>query len=244
MLIVLLAVNTRQRGPLVFRSGSRREILGRTVPQENVEIVPLCIRRLHLHPRRHRRWVAALRREHPRHPAQGVAWRFAAPARTQRGAEAFRIWPEQWDDFQIEILRTADLGDDVLVTTRTRRRGKQSGVEVEMRISFVFTVRNQKIVEMRSSRVRVRPPKPPGCGSSSACGPFPGGRLARHRRTPEPGRPNVCDGLEPRAPRLQLYLLPLRLSALRLLALDTRRLQAETHPRMRLIGEPEPGGSL
>ena len=63
--------------------------------------------------------------------------------------EAFRIWPEQWDDYQIEILRTADLGDDVLVTTRTRGRGKQSGVEVEMPISFVFTVRNQKIVEMQ-----------------------------------------------------------------------------------------------
>ena len=72
-------------------------------------------------------------------------------SRQQRGhsgvLEAFGIWPEQWDDFQIAILRTADLGDYVVVTTRTGGRGKQSGVEVEMDFSFVFTVRDEKIIE-------------------------------------------------------------------------------------------------
>ena len=63
--------------------------------------------------------------------------------------EAFRIWPEQWDDYQIEILRIADLGDYVVVTSRTGGRGKQSGVEVEMDFSFVFSVRDEKIVEMK-----------------------------------------------------------------------------------------------
>ena len=63
--------------------------------------------------------------------------------------EAFRIWPEQWDDYQIEILRMADLGDHVVVTSRTGGRGKQSGVEVEMDFSFVFSVRDEKIVEMK-----------------------------------------------------------------------------------------------
>jgi uncharacterized protein len=63
--------------------------------------------------------------------------------------EAFSIWPEQWDDYRIEILRTADRGDRVFVTTQTHGRGKQSGVQVEMQIAFVFTVRNEKIVEMR-----------------------------------------------------------------------------------------------
>jgi ketosteroid isomerase-like protein len=62
--------------------------------------------------------------------------------------EAFEIWPEQWDDYRIEILRIADCGDLVLVITRTHGRGKQSGVQVEMEISFVFTVRNEKILEM------------------------------------------------------------------------------------------------
>jgi ketosteroid isomerase-like protein len=63
--------------------------------------------------------------------------------------EAFSIWPEQWDDYYIEILRTADSGDDVVLTARTGGRGKQSGVEVKMEFAFVFTVRNQKIVELQ-----------------------------------------------------------------------------------------------
>ena len=61
--------------------------------------------------------------------------------------EAFGIWPEQWDDYQIEILRIADPGDCVVVTTKQGGRGKQSGVEVEMEFTFVFTVRDEKVVE-------------------------------------------------------------------------------------------------
>ena len=64
--------------------------------------------------------------------------------------EAFAIWPEQWDDFRIEILKIAAApGGKVFVTTRTGGRGKQSGVEVEMNVSFVFTVRDAKISEWR-----------------------------------------------------------------------------------------------
>ena len=63
--------------------------------------------------------------------------------------EAFRIWPEQWDDYRIEILRMAELGDHIVVTSRTHGRGKASGVEVEMDFSFVFSVRAEKIVEMK-----------------------------------------------------------------------------------------------
>ena len=63
--------------------------------------------------------------------------------------EAFSIWPEQWDDYYIEILRTADSGDYVVVTARTGGRGKQSGVEVKMEFAFVFTVRDEKIVGMQ-----------------------------------------------------------------------------------------------
>src|ERR687887_2729307 len=68
-------------------------------------------------------------------------------SRQQRGhtgvLEAFRIWPEQWDDYRIEILRMADSDDYVVVTSRTGGRGKQSGVEVEMDFSFVFAVRDE-----------------------------------------------------------------------------------------------------
>jgi uncharacterized protein len=64
--------------------------------------------------------------------------------------EAFGNWPEQWDDFEIEIERiVADPGEYVVVATRQRGRGKQSGVEVEADFTFVFTVRDGKITEWR-----------------------------------------------------------------------------------------------
>ena len=62
--------------------------------------------------------------------------------------EAFAIWPEQWDEFRIEPPRViADPGDHVVVAARTRGRGKQSGVEVDMEFAFLFTVREGKIAE-------------------------------------------------------------------------------------------------
>ena len=64
--------------------------------------------------------------------------------------EALAIWPEQWEDYRSELARVvADPGDHVVVTARTRGRGKQSGVHVEMDFTFVFTVRDEKIVEWR-----------------------------------------------------------------------------------------------
>ena len=64
--------------------------------------------------------------------------------------EALAIWPEQWDDYRIEVLKISGApGGKVFVTTRTRGRGKQSGVEVDMDFSFVFTVREAKISEWR-----------------------------------------------------------------------------------------------
>jgi ketosteroid isomerase-like protein len=63
--------------------------------------------------------------------------------------EAFGIWPEQWDDFRLDVIRVADVGDRVLVTTVQHGRGKASGVEVEMPFAFVFSVRAGKIAEWR-----------------------------------------------------------------------------------------------
>jgi ketosteroid isomerase-like protein len=61
--------------------------------------------------------------------------------------EAFDAWPEQWDDYRIEILRVADLGDHVIVTQIARGRGKGSGVQVEMPLALLFSVRAGKISE-------------------------------------------------------------------------------------------------
>jgi ketosteroid isomerase-like protein len=74
-------------------------------------------------------------------------------ARQQHGhagvLEAFAIWPEQWDDFHIEVLRAADFGDRVMVTMLNRGRGKESAVEVEAVFTHVFRVRAGKIAEWR-----------------------------------------------------------------------------------------------
>ena len=64
--------------------------------------------------------------------------------------EAFGLWPEQWDDFRVEVVRVvADPGDHVVVTTRQSGRGKQSGVEVVGDFTFAFTVREGRTTEWR-----------------------------------------------------------------------------------------------
>jgi len=71
--------------------------------------------------------------------------------RGHRGVvEALAIWPEQWDEYRIELLRVdAAPGGKVFVAQRSSGRGKQSGIKVYMDFSFVFTVREGKISEWR-----------------------------------------------------------------------------------------------
>ena len=42
-----------------------------------------------------------------------------------------------------------DMGDHVMVTTRQRGRGKDSGAEVETYFTFLFSIRAGKIAEWR-----------------------------------------------------------------------------------------------
>jgi ketosteroid isomerase-like protein len=63
--------------------------------------------------------------------------------------EAFAVWPEQWDDYRIEVLRVRDLGDDVIVTMLNTGRGKETAIPVESQITHVFSVREGKIVLWR-----------------------------------------------------------------------------------------------
>jgi ketosteroid isomerase-like protein len=74
-------------------------------------------------------------------------------SRRQRGhagvLEAFAIWPDLWEDYRVEIVRLADVGDHVIATTINRGRGKGSGVPVEMPFTFLFRVRGGRIAEWR-----------------------------------------------------------------------------------------------
>ncbi len=72
---------------------------------------------------------------------------------TQRGhagvLEAFAVLPQQWDDFQVDVLDIAEERERVLVTTVNRGRSKDSGIEVETRFPFVFRVHAGKITDWR-----------------------------------------------------------------------------------------------
>jgi ketosteroid isomerase-like protein len=61
--------------------------------------------------------------------------------------EAFAIWPEQWDDFHVDVVRIAEHGEQVLVTTVNRGRSKDTGIEVKTPFSFVFRLHGGKVTE-------------------------------------------------------------------------------------------------
>jgi ketosteroid isomerase-like protein len=63
--------------------------------------------------------------------------------------EAFALWPGYWDDFRIEILRSVDLGEQVLVNTSQGGRSKETGIEVTALFTFLFTLADKKITEWR-----------------------------------------------------------------------------------------------
>jgi uncharacterized protein len=63
--------------------------------------------------------------------------------------QAFARWTGAWDDYRVEVDELIDLGDDVLARTRHLGRGKDSRVEVEMKIFQLWTLRDDKVVRAR-----------------------------------------------------------------------------------------------
>src|SRR4051794_18535715 len=60
--------------------------------------------------------------------------------------EAFVKWTGAWEDYRVEVEELTDHGEGVLARTRHLGRGKDSGVEVDMRIFQLWTLRNGKVV--------------------------------------------------------------------------------------------------
>jgi ketosteroid isomerase-like protein len=74
----------------------------------------------------------------------------AMPRRGHAGVvEAISMWPDQWDDYQLEVVETLDAGDYVIVKSHHRGRGKGSGIDVEDEIWYVFGFRDAKVAEWR-----------------------------------------------------------------------------------------------
>jgi ketosteroid isomerase-like protein len=59
------------------------------------------------------------------------------------GARQFmRDWLEAWDDWELEVEAFHDAGDQVVAIIRQRGRAKSTGLEVDMHLAQVFTVRD------------------------------------------------------------------------------------------------------
>jgi ketosteroid isomerase-like protein len=55
-------------------------------------------------------------------------------------------WRQEWTDYELELERVEDLGDQVMTVERNHATGKRSGVQVDMRTFSIWTLRNGKVV--------------------------------------------------------------------------------------------------
>ncbi len=71
---------------------------------------------------------------------------------TTKGVEALtavvRLWFKDLEDVRLEAERFDDRGDQVLVITVMRARGKASGIEVAERYGHLWTFRNGKAIRL------------------------------------------------------------------------------------------------
>ena len=65
------------------------------------------------------------------------------------GARQFmRDWLEAWDGWELDVEELRDAGDKVVAILRQRGRSKTTGLEVDMHLAQVFTMRNGMQVRM------------------------------------------------------------------------------------------------
>ena len=74
-----------------------------------------------------------------------------AEGNVYRGHEGFRKWYadsfESFEELRNEWSEFRDLGDRVLVFGRVKARGRESGVELDSPMGWVFTVRRGKLMK-------------------------------------------------------------------------------------------------
>ena len=77
--------------------------------------------------------------------------RFHGPAGV---VEEAKRWEEMWSDYHFEVQDLVDAGDKVVLLYRQVGKSKESGVKVEERAGWVYTLREGKIarVEMFQDR--------------------------------------------------------------------------------------------
>ena len=112
--------------------------------QENVEIIRDA----------HARWATGdFSSQEFLHPDIEVFWQ-TPDATVTRGIEAFakawREWLSPWENLTVEAERAIEAGDRVVVLAVLRGRGKGSGIEIELRAGYVWTMRGRQAVRLEA----------------------------------------------------------------------------------------------
>ena len=64
-------------------------------------------------------------------------------------AEAMEDWPNQCEDFRMDLIEILDASDEVAVSvTRHRGRGRESGIEMDFEVFYVQRGRDGKLARM------------------------------------------------------------------------------------------------
>jgi ketosteroid isomerase-like protein len=84
----------------------------------------------------------------------GIEWRAIEDTETRHGVHgvsaSLASWLETWEDHRVEPEgEFIEVGNHVLVSTRLRGRGRQSGAEVENRYFSLWTIREGRVVTYR-----------------------------------------------------------------------------------------------
>jgi ketosteroid isomerase-like protein len=74
-------------------------------------------------------------------------------AKTYEGSgairEAMADWPAQWEDFHMDLLEIRDMGEDVAIAvTRHRGRGRESGIEMDFEVFYVYYLAGGKLARL------------------------------------------------------------------------------------------------
>ena len=69
-----------------------------------------------------------------------------------RGYDGFRRWlasvDEMWEDFRVEVQEYIDAGDKLVVDNRISGSGRESGVDVDMRVFGIWTFREGRVLRI------------------------------------------------------------------------------------------------
>jgi ketosteroid isomerase-like protein len=64
--------------------------------------------------------------------------------------EAWTRWTEAWEEFTTEVEEIVDAGERLVAICTVRLQGRHSGAAMTVRYAYVYTLRDGKVIHMRS----------------------------------------------------------------------------------------------